>query len=139
MLAAAGGPDVDPHAASSTKERARWEHDMGKFNEDLVDVNQFFLDVLHGKFANNDALEEKGGSFFGAQGPWYTVGYRMSVMVEKRFGRPALIGTTVDPRCLLVLYNQAAAEQNQAGKKALPLWSEDVFRATHAEGCGNPK
>ncbi len=139
MLAAAGGPDVDPQAASSAKERARWEHDMGKFNEDLGDVNQFFLDVLHGKFANNDALEEKGSSFFGAQGPWYTVGYRMSVMVEKRFGRPALIGTMVDPRCLLVLYNRAAAEQNQTGKKALPLWSEDVFHATHADNCGDPK
>src|SRR5580704_4786739 len=32
MLAAAGGPDVDPHAASSPKERARWEHDLGTFN-----------------------------------------------------------------------------------------------------------
>ena len=136
MLAAAGGPDVDPHAASSAKEHARWEHDMGEFNDNLRAVNGFFLDILNGKFANGDAVEEKGGSFFGTQGPWYTVGYKMSVMVEKRFGRQALIDTMLDPRCLLVLYNRAAAEQNAAGKPPLPLWSEDILSAVHANTCG---
>ena len=137
MLAAAGGPDVDPHAASSPKEHARWEHDMGQFNDDLRTVNGFFLDILNGKFTSPDALEEKGGSFFGIQGPWYTVGYKMSVMVEERFGRQALIGTMLDPRCLLVLYNWAAAEQNAAGKPPLPLWSEEILNAAHAGSCGS--
>jgi Putative zinc dependent peptidase (DUF5700) len=137
MLAAAGGPDVDPHAASSPHEHARWEHDMGQFNDDLRAVNRFFLDILNAKFASRDAMEEKGGAFFGIQGPWYTVGYKMSVMVEKRFGRPALIGTMLDPRCLLVLYNRAAAEQNAAGTPPLPLWSEDVLSAVHAGSCGS--
>ena len=135
MLAAAGGPDVDPHAASSPTEHARWEHDMGQFNDDLRAVNQLFLDILNAKFASNDAIGEKAGSFFGVQGPWYTVGYKMSVMVEKRFGRPALIGTMLDPRCLLMLYNRAAAEQNAAGKAPLPLWSEDVLSAVHTGSC----
>jgi hypothetical protein len=135
MLAAAGGPDVDPHAASLPTEHARWEHDMGQFNDDLRAVNQFFLDIVNAKFASNDAIGEKAGSFFGVQGPWYTVGYKMSVMVEKRFGRPALIGTMLDPRCLLVLYNRAAAEQNAAGKPPLPLWSADVLSAVHAGSC----
>jgi putative zinc-dependent peptidase DUF5700 len=135
MLAAAGGPDVDPHAASSPTEHARWEHDMGQFNDDLRAVNQLFLDILNAKFASNDAIGEKAGSFFGIQGPWYTVGYKMSVMVEKRFGRPALIGTMLDPRCLLMLYNRAAAEQNAAGKAPLPLWSEDVLSAVHTGSC----
>ncbi|MGA2359828.1 MAG: DUF5700 domain-containing putative Zn-dependent protease [Terriglobales bacterium] len=135
MLAAAGGPDVDPHAASSPQEHARWEQDMGEFNDDLHAVNQFFLDILNAKFASSDAIGEKAGSFFGVQGPWYTVGYKMSVMVEKRFGRPALIGTMLDPRCLLVLYNRAAAEQNAAGKPPLPLWSADVLSAVHAGSC----
>lgn len=137
MLAAAGGPDVDPHAASSAKEHARWEHDMGEFNDDLRTVNQFFLDILNSKFANGDAIGEKGSSFFGVQGPWYTVGYKMSVMVEERFGRRALINTMLDPRCLLVLYNRAAAEQNAAGKPPLPLWSEDILNAVHADACGS--
>lgn len=89
MLAAAGGPDNDPHAASSAKEHARWDHHMANFSDDLQSVNTFFLDVLNGKFPNQDAIDEKAGSFFGQQGPWYTVGYKMAAMVEKRFGRPA--------------------------------------------------
>jgi hypothetical protein len=137
MLAAAGGPDVDPHAASSPQEHARWEHDMGEFNDDLQTVNRFFLDILNAKFASSDAMEEKAGSFFGIQGSWYTVGYKMSVMVEKRFGRPVLIGTMLDPRCLLVLYNRSAAEQNAAGKPPLPLWSEDILSGVHAGTCGS--
>jgi hypothetical protein len=138
MLAAAGGPNVDPHAASSPKEHARWEHDMGQFNDDVHAVNQFLLDVLNSRFASRDAMEEKGGAFYGVQGPWYTVGYKMSVMVENRFGRPALIGTMLDPRCLLVLYNRAAAEQNAVGKPPFPLWSEDILSAVRAGTCGPP-
>lgn len=135
MLAAAGGPDVDPHAASSPKEHARWDHDMSQFNDDLIEVNRFFLDILNAKSASKDVMEEKGGSFYGQLGPWYTVGYKMSVMVEKRFGRAVLIGTVLDPRCLLVLYNRAAAEQNTAGKPPLPLWSGEVLSGVHAGTC----
>jgi hypothetical protein len=132
MLAAAGSPDVDPHAASSPQERARWQHDMANFDGNFQAVNEFFLDVLNGKFATQDAIDEKASSFFGAQGPWYTVGYKMAVMVEKRFGREALIQTMLDPRRLLVLYNQAAMEQNRAGNGQLPLWSEEVLRQVEA-------
>ncbi len=132
MLAAAGGPDVDPHAASSAADRARWNHDMANFSADLLSLNGFFLDILNGKFANRDAIDEKAGSFFGQQGPWYTVGYKMAVMVEKRFGRPALIETMLDPRRLLVLYNQAAAEQYAAGKEHFPLWSDELLKQVGA-------
>ncbi len=133
MLAAAGGPDVDPHAASTPAEHARWTRDMGNFNNDLQAVNAFFLDTLNGRFANRDAITEKGSSFFGTQGPWYTVGYKMAVMVEKRYGRAALIQTMLDPRRLLVLYNQAATEQTGAGKQQLPLWSEEVLKQVQAK------
>ena len=40
----------------------------------------------------------------------------MVVMVEQRFGRSVLIETMLDPRRFLVLYNQAAAEQNAPGR-----------------------
>jgi len=132
MLAAAGGPDADPHAASGKDERARWEHDLANFNNDLPAVNAFFLDILAGKFPNEAALNEKGSSFFGTQGPWYTVGYKMAVIVEKRYGHEALIETMLDPRHLLVLYNQAAAERNAAGKETLPLWSAEVLTGLQA-------
>jgi Putative zinc dependent peptidase (DUF5700) len=128
MLAAAGSVDTD-HAASSKEEHARWEHDLANFNTDLPAVNAFFMDILGGKFTSQGAIDEKGFSFFGVQGPWYTVGYKMAVMVEKRYGRDALIQTMRDPRRLLVLYNQAAAELNASSQQKLPLWSEQVLKA----------
>lgn len=139
MLAAAGGPDVDPHAASTPKEHSRWEGELAGFSADLPAVNNFYLDVLSGKLSDNDSIEARGSSFFGNhQGPWYTVGYKMAVIVEKRYGRPVLIRTMLDYRCLLALYNQAAAEQNVGGKQSLPLWSEDILSAVHAGTCGSP-
>jgi hypothetical protein len=126
-------------------ERARsvagWMESFGEglagFNNDLPAVNNFFLDVLSGKLADNDTIEAKGSSFFGShQGPWYTVGYKMAVMVERRYGRPVLIRTMLDYRCLLVLYNQAAAEQNATGKQQFPLWSETVLSQVDAGTCG---
>ena len=130
MLAAAGGPDVDPHAASSPQERARWEHDLANFDRDLRAVDAFFLDILHGKFAGADAISAKGSSFFGAQGPWYTVGYRMAVIVEKQFGRGALITTMLDPRRLLLLYNQAVAARHLN----LPMWSKEILEQVKPSG-----
>jgi hypothetical protein len=105
---------------------------MANFSADLQSVNGFFMDILNGRFSSRDAIDEKASTFFGAQGPWYTVGYKMAVMVEKRFGRPALIETMLDPRRLLVLYNQAAAEQNAAGKEHLPLWSAELLKQVGA-------
>jgi len=60
------------------------------------------------------------------------VGYGMAVMVERRFGRPVLLDSMLDPRRLLVLYNQAAAEQNSARRDPLPLWSEGVLKQVGA-------
>jgi hypothetical protein len=136
MLAAAGGPGVHPHATSVAKERARWEHDMGEFDNDLPTVNQFFLDVLKGELSK-DAVQAKGASFYGVQGPWYTVGYKMCAMVEQRFGRQALIDAMLDPRCLLVLYNKAA-EQQAAGEPSLPLWSDEVLSGVQVGACVAP-
>jgi hypothetical protein len=70
----------------------------------------------------------KASTFFGdAQGPWYTVGYKMSVIVEKRFGRKVLIDCMLDPRELLARYNQAAEELNKGGGTPLALWSPELM------------
>src|SRR5215470_17927486 len=130
-----GGPDVDPHSASSEAERARWSRDLANFNSDLLSVNGFFLDKLSGKLPDKAAVTEKASSFFGVQGPWYTVGYRMAVIVEKRFGRQKLIETMPDPRRLLVLYNQAATEYNTSASVVtdhLPLWSAELLKEVGA-------
>jgi hypothetical protein len=128
MLAAAGGPDVDPHAASSAQEHARWDHDLANFNNDLVSVQQFFLDIIDRKLVGKDKIDEKASTFFGAQGPWYTVGYKMAVIVEKRFGRKTLIDCMLDPRQLLVRYNQAAKEINEREQDKLTLWSNELLQ-----------
>ena len=72
-------------------------------------------------------------TFFGVQGPWYTVGWKMAVVIERRFGRAKLIECMLDPRELLVTYDRAAAELNGAGGELLPLWSDDLLRAMGAE------
>jgi hypothetical protein len=126
MLAAAGGPDIHPHAASSPETRARWDNDMGRFDRDLKDVERFLLDVIEGRFATKGAADEKGSSFFGVQGPWYTVGYKMAVTVEKRYGRARLIQCQQDPRWLLRDYNSAVSEGGAGGAVR---WSPELLKA----------
>src|SRR5262249_40294734 len=81
MLAAAGGPRVHPHAVSKPEDRARWDHDVANFDADLRTVEAFFRDVLAGRLTD-DQQGERAGAFFGIQGPWYTVGWRMCVTIE---------------------------------------------------------
>ena len=128
MLAAAGGPDVDPHAASSAKEHARWDHDMANFNQDLSSLQQFFLDVIEQRMVGKEKIDEKAYTFFGMQGPWYTVGYKMAVIVEKHYGRKRLIECMLDPRELLASYNHAGAEMNASTKEKLALWSPELMQ-----------
>lgn len=127
MLAAAGGADVHPHRFSAAKDRERWDRDSENFASDLKRVEGFFRDLISGSLAG-EAAQKKAMEFFGEQGPWYTVGYKMAAMVEKRFGRATLIDCIRDPRRLLLKYNQAAKEQDPAGTR-LPRWSEDVLAA----------
>jgi Putative zinc dependent peptidase (DUF5700) len=122
MLAAAGGPDVHPHAVSQPKERARWDRDMANYNEDLKKVEKFLLDVLENRLSK-EAQEETSSAFFGIQGPWYTVGWKMAAIIEKRFGRAKLIECICDQRQLLSTYNRAAEEYNRSAREPLALWS----------------
>ena len=131
VLAAAGGPDADPVGDPTPELKENWARGMRDFNQDLEKVNAFFLDVLNGKL-KDDAINQQAMDFFGLQGPWYTVGYKMAVLVEKHDGRPALIDCMRDRRLLLVRYNAIAAEKNREGKNQLALWSPEVLTATKA-------
>lgn len=125
MLAAAGGPNVHPHAVSKAEDRARWDKDVANFNEDLKKVDSFFVEILENKL-NSDQIREKGFSFFGVQGPWYTVGWRMSVLIEKTYGRAKLIECMCDHRLMLSAYNRAAVKHNRTAREPLALWSSVV-------------
>jgi hypothetical protein len=126
MLAAAGGPDIHPHAVSSPEERARWDKDAANFNDDLKKVEAFFLKIL-GDRLTKDEMQKTASSFFGVQGPWYTVGWKMSVLIEKTFGRTKLLECICDQRKLLSTYNKAAAKHNRTSREPLDLWSAAVI------------
>lgn len=134
VLAAAGGPDIHPHATSQPGDRARWDRDMANFNGDLKTVEAFFLDVIHRKLKTKEDINVKAFSFFGeTQGPWYTVGYRMAVVIEKRFGRATLVACMTDLRKLLPTYNRAAMERNSKGVAPLALWSQELVDAVEGK------
>ena len=126
MLAAAGGPDTHPHAVSDQEERARWDKDMGSFDEDLRKVEKFFLDVLANRLTEAQ-IQEIASSFFGVQGPWYTVGWKMATTIEKTYGRQKLIECMCDQRQLLTTYNKAAAKYNRHAPEPLAVWSQTLL------------
>jgi hypothetical protein len=128
MLAAAGGPDVHPHAVSNLDERTRWDQDMTNFNDDLKKVEAFFIDVLDNRLSE-DQIDKTASSFFGIQGPWYTVGWKMAVLIEKTYGRKTLIECMCDQRKLLPTYNRAASRHNRKSREKLRLWSASVIQA----------
>lgn len=140
MLAAAGGPNIHPHAASPAEDRARWDRDVANFNADLAKVEQFFLDVLSGRLKTQEEIRRVGFSFFGVQGPWYTVGWKMAVMVEREFGRNRLISCLCNPAAFLAAYNEAAARRNAATGESLALWSPELLRrlGVTSESAGPP-
>ena len=130
MLAAAGGPGVHPHAVSSDEDRARWDRDVANFNSDLKRVEKFFLDVLADSLSE-EQINEAVSSFFGEQGAWYTVGWKMCALIEKTYGRQALLDAMCDQRKLLQVYNRAAAEYNRVSSDKLPLWSQSLIEAVN--------
>ncbi|HZT41229.1 MAG TPA: DUF5700 domain-containing putative Zn-dependent protease [Chthonomonadaceae bacterium] len=129
MLAAAGGPDIHPHQVSKPEDRVRWDRDMANFNTDLKKVEAFFLDILNGKLTTEAQIRQVGFTFFGIQGPWYTVGWKMDVLIEKTYGRAKLIECLCDTRKLLPTYNQAAEAYNRTASEPLALWSAPLVDA----------
>lgn len=129
MLAAAGGPDVHPHAASAAADRERWDHDVARFDDDLRKVEGFFLDTLEGRLTEQKQIDQVGFSFFGIQGPWYTVGWKMAATIELTYGRAALIDCLCEPGKLLATYNRAAEEQSHKGGEHAATWSPMLVEA----------
>jgi hypothetical protein len=124
MLAAAGGSKVHPHEVSNAYERARWDDDLTNFDVDLRKVDNFLLRVLEGKVAGEE-MQKEGFAFFGTQGPWYTVGWRMAALIEETYGKKRLIEVMCDQRLLLATYNEAAGAYNMRHvRHPLATWSD---------------
>lgn len=123
MLAAAGSPDVHPHAVSPADERERWNRDVAKADADLYTLDGFFAGIVAGRL-NDEQVNARAMEYMGIQGPWYTVGYRMAAAVERARGREALLRCMEDPRRLLATWNEIAA--------GAARWSEGTLSAVKA-------
>lgn len=134
MLAAAPGPGTNPHADSPAADRERWDRDVAAAARDLPQVAAFLLDVARGRLT--DAAEnERGMSFFGVQGPWYTVGWRMAVTVEEGLGRERLVSAFCDPRGLIPAYHEAATLLEKRGAATLPRFPGELLSALAIDGA----
>lgn len=119
MLAAAGGPDVHPHAVSADSTRAVWDRDLAMAASDMPRLERFFLELLDGGL-DEQAASARGMGFFAErpQGPWYTVGWLMTSTVERAEGRAALLEVLCDPVALIERYQRAAQ------RTGAPRWSQ---------------
>lgn len=122
VLAGAGGPDVAPAAVVGATARPEWEDERATFAPRIAQLSSFFRRILRGELAAGDAARDAGMAFFGNQGAWYTVGWRMAVTIERRFGRERLIDCIADNRRFLPTYNAAAGTE-------LPHWDDDLAGA----------
>lgn len=122
VLAGGGGPDVNPATVVGADARAEWNDESATFAPRMAQLAEFFRGILSGRLTG-DAIRDAGMTFFGNQGPWYTVGWRMAVTIERRFGRRRLIDCIADNRIFLATYNAAA------DSTALPTWSDELATA----------
>jgi hypothetical protein len=132
MLAAAGTPDSNAHYESDSASRNQWDRDVANHEENLRLLETFFLDVVEGRVTLPDSVNTLAGQFYGRQGPWYTVGWKMSVTIEKVFGRSSLLEVMCDPPALLRRYNEAVAAWNRSHAEKLPVWSDRLMERLRA-------
>jgi len=128
MLAAAGGPEAHPHEKSRAETRARWDRDVANFERDRGEIENFLLDVAAGRLTGATAMSV-GQALLGVQGPWYTVGWKMAVTVERAFGRGAVVDCVADCSGLMALYNDAAVPHG------LTPWSRELMETL----CGGER
>jgi hypothetical protein len=133
MLAAASADERHPHWEDDALTRARWDSDMMHFNADLASVQQLLIDIVDGKLTEESEIRRRAAPFWGVQGAWYTVGYEMAVLVDKRFGRTVFYECLLDPRQLLLRYNALAREANGKGA-SLATWSPELLDKLMASG-----
>ena len=129
MLAAAGGPGIHPHGASDTADRNRWDRDIANIASSMASLEEFFRSVVDGRMTSPDSVLRKAMTFYGVQGPWYTVGWQMASTVERVQGRRELIRTMCNPLDLMKAYNSSARTLMSRGEPAMPLWSDSLLAA----------
>jgi hypothetical protein len=124
MLAAAGGPDVDPNAMSRKSMRETWASNMSHVGEHLAAIDSLIQDVASGRVTSSDSVMSRAVAFYGDQGPWYTVGWLMGSTIEKASGRDQLIKWLCDPAALVREYQKIIEERQDSA----PRWSQTSLK-----------
>lgn len=132
VLAAAGGPDVHPHASSPAAERSVWDRDVARWKDDFAAIERFLLDIAHGRAGTQQEETARGFRFISTdsipQGAFYTVGWMMGATIERELGRPALVSVMCHRPAMLRAWNRAAAAVNRRDPAArVPLWSDELL------------
>ncbi|MFZ5354526.1 MAG: DUF5700 domain-containing putative Zn-dependent protease [Bacillota bacterium] len=122
MIAAAGGAKVHPNGHDKELKDI-WDESMKGFNEDMKRLENFFLSVISCR-TPLDKADENAFEFFGLQGPWYTVGWKMAAVVELIKGKEKLIECMTDPRKFLKSYNECVDSYNNTYGEGLEKWSQ---------------
>ena len=119
MLAAAGGPDVDPNAMSRRSMRVTWGRNMAEVDVHLTRIDTLIQEVAAGRMTHPDTVRSRAATFYGDQGPWYTVGWLMTSTIEKATSRAELLELICDPRAVVLEYQRIA----EKGPEKSPKWS----------------
>lgn len=140
VLAAAGSPEVHPHAGRDPEEYVVWERDVARLEEDFAAIEAFLLALLRGEISEEEA-GQRALEFISTpdvpQGPYYTLGWKMAAVVMRAEGRERVIEAVCDMRVLLTAWNRVAAKyQREDGE--LPRWSEDLLDGIGAASTWAP-
>jgi hypothetical protein len=120
VLAAAGGPDRDAQAHAAADVQAEWKQQLADYEKHFREVEAFLADVANG--LPDDEQRRRASAFYGLQGPWYSVGWKMAVVIEKSLGRDVLIAAMCDRSKLMATYNTASDVWFERTGERLPKW-----------------
>ncbi len=131
MLAAAGGPNNHPNYFDEELEQ-KWDSNIERFNEDFDLIEEFFVKILKKEFFNEKELYKRGYELMmnnGGQGSWYTVGWKIAVVVEKINGKEVLLDCMLDLTKLYPIYNKAVKKYNKKFNENLKSWSDIIINS----------
>ena len=129
MLAAVGGPQYHP-VPFDEKAKEVWDEKIKNFEVDFKKIQKFLFHILDGQFEDEKTLLKKGMELMmnnGGQGSWYTVGWKLSVIIEEILSRQALIDCMEDLRNVYLNYNKAVEIYNNKHGLKLPFWDEKII------------
>jgi hypothetical protein len=101
---------------------------MTDFTKNQQELDRFFRAILEGKLTP-EQVNKQAFTYFGEQGPWYTVGWKMAVTIERGYGRKRLVEIMCNTAALPSTYNAAAKQLSAPGGESLPHWSEEIIHA----------